>query len=170
MLPRKLKNMNLFVDGVSLIGEVESVTLPKLSRKTEAFRGGGMAGAAHTDMGLDDDALKAEFTVGGYSLEVMRQLGIAKIDGTALRFTGAFQRDDTGEVVAVEVVMRGRHQEADRGEYKVGDNSSTKISSHCTYYRESVNGQVVQEVDVLAMVHIVNGVDQLKEQRKALGI
>lgn len=170
MLPRKLKNMNLFVDGVSLIGEVESVTLPKLSRKTEAFRGGGMAGAGHIDMGLDDDALKAEWTIGGYSLEIMRQLGMPRIDGTALRFTGAFQRDDTGEVVAVEVVMRGRHQEADRGEYKVGDNSSTKVSTNCVYYRETVAGSVVQEIDVLGMIHIVNGVDILKEQRKALGI
>lgn len=170
MLPRMLKNMNLTVDGISYIGEIESVTPPKLSRKTEAFRSGGMAGAAHLDMGLDDDALKAEWSIGGYSQEVMKQIGIAKIDGVALRFTGALQRDDTGEVSSIEIIMRGRHQEVDRGEFKAGDKSSTKVSTHCIYYRETVDGVVVQEVDVLNMVHVVNGVDVLKEHRNALGI
>lgn len=169
MLPRILKNMNLTVDGISHIGETETVTPPKLSRKTEAWRGGGMAGAAHVDMGLDDDALKMEWTIGGYSKEVMTQIGIAKIDGTALRFSGAFQRDDTGQISTVEIVARGRHQEADRGEFKVGDKNSTKVSTNCVYYRETVDGVVVQEVDVLNMVHIVNGVDVLKEMRQAIG-
>lgn len=169
-LPRNLKNMNLFVDGRSYIGEVEAITLPKLSRKTEAWRAGGMAGAAHLDMGLDDDALKAEWSVGGYMKEVIAQMGVIAVDGVQLRFAGAFQRDDTGEIAAIEVVMRGRHKEVDRGEYKVGDKSGTKISTNCVYYKESMDGTVLTEIDVLNMIHIVNGVDILKEQRKALGI
>ena len=43
-LPRKLKNMNLFNQGRSYIGEVPSVTLPKLTRKLDEYRGGGMDG------------------------------------------------------------------------------------------------------------------------------
>jgi len=124
-LPAKLKNMALFVDGKSYVGEVESVTLPKLSRKTEAFRAGGLSGAAQIDMGLDDDALQMEWTIGGYALDALKQMGNANIDGVQLRFAGAFQRDDTGEIVPVEVVVRGRHKEIDRGEYKVADNSTT---------------------------------------------
>lgn len=169
-LPRKLKNMNLFVDGGSYIGEAEEVVLPKLSRKTEAYRGGGMAGAVHVDMGLDDDALKAEWTIGGYKMEILKQMKAVAADGVQLRFAGAFQRDDTGEVTAVEVVMRGRHQEVDRGTYKVGDNSTTKVSTNCVYYKETVNGAVVTEIDVLNMIHIVDGEDLLKAQRKALGL
>ena len=62
-LPRKLKYLNMFNDGLSYMGVVESVTLPKLTRKLENYRGGGMNGAAAIDLGLDDDALTVEWSV-----------------------------------------------------------------------------------------------------------
>lgn len=42
VLPRKLKYLNMFNDGLSYMGIVESVTLPKLTRKLEKYRGGGI--------------------------------------------------------------------------------------------------------------------------------
>ncbi|MGH8816438.1 MAG: phage major tail tube protein, partial [Achromobacter pestifer] len=119
-MPSKLKNMNLFNDGRSYIGVVSAVTAPKLNRKTEAWRGGGMGGAAKADFGLDDEALKMEWTIGGYTKQVLQQMGAVGVDGVQLRFAQAFQRDDTEEVDAVEIVVRGRHSEIDRGESKVG--------------------------------------------------
>lgn len=64
-MPRKLKYLNLFNDGLSYMGVVSSVTLPKLTRKLENYRGGGMNGSAPVDLGLDDDALSMEWTIGG---------------------------------------------------------------------------------------------------------
>ena len=43
-MPRKLKNLNLFNNGVTYIGQVGEVTPPKLARKLESWRGGGMDG------------------------------------------------------------------------------------------------------------------------------
>lgn len=40
-LPKKLKHLNLFNDGNSYLGVAKAVTLPKLGRKLEAYRGGG---------------------------------------------------------------------------------------------------------------------------------
>jgi P2 family phage contractile tail tube protein len=53
-LPRKLKHLNLFNDGNNWQGIVESLTLPKFTRKFEKYRGGGMPGAVDVDLGLDD--------------------------------------------------------------------------------------------------------------------
>ncbi|MGJ3745445.1 phage major tail tube protein, partial [Yersinia pseudotuberculosis] len=47
------------------MGIVSSITLPKLTRKLENYRGGGMNGAAPIDLGLDDDALAMEWAMGG---------------------------------------------------------------------------------------------------------
>ncbi len=33
--------------------------------------------------------------------------------------------------------MRGRHQEIDRGEQKVGEAGSFKVKSECVYYKKS---------------------------------
>ncbi len=64
-MPRKLKLMNVFLNGYSYQGVAKSVTLPKLTRKLENYRGAGMNGSAPVDLGLDDDALSMEWSLGG---------------------------------------------------------------------------------------------------------
>ncbi|EFI1440520.1 phage tail protein, partial [Escherichia coli] len=64
-MPRKLKYMNVFLNGYSYQGVATSVTLPKLTRKLENYRGAGMNGSAPVDLGLDDDALSMEWSLGG---------------------------------------------------------------------------------------------------------
>lgn len=169
-LPRKLKHLNLFGDGQNWLGVAEEFTPAKLTRKFEKYRGGGMPGAADIDMGLDDDALAVEFTLGGYESQLIKQMSTSKIDGVMLRFAGSFQRDDTGEVQPVEIVCRGRYKELDRGTYKVGDNSQTKASMTCTYYKETAGGEVLIEIDTVNSIEIINGVDMMAAHRKAIGI
>ncbi|MEM8060257.1 phage major tail tube protein [Morganella morganii subsp. sibonii] len=169
-LPHKLKNMNLFFDGDNWQGKAEEITLPKLTRKLEAYRAGGMNGAAHVDFGLEDDALGMEITLGGMEAQIYKQWGIANIDGVPLRFAGAYQRDDTGEVTACEVVVRGRLSEIDPGSAKQGDNTQVKFSFKPTYYRLVWNGADLIEIDVVNMVEKVDGVDRLSEQRAAIGL
>lgn len=86
-LPRKLKHLNLFNDGNNWQGIVESLTLPKFTRKYEKYRGGGMPGAVDVDLGLDDSALDTEFSIGGTELLLFKQMGKATVDGIQLRFT-----------------------------------------------------------------------------------
>lgn len=167
-LPKKLKYLNLFNDGNSYLGVVSSLTLPKLTRKLENYRGGGMSGSVSVDFGLDDDALALEWTLGGMDELVLQQWGSTA--DIPLRFAGSFQRDDTGDISAVEVVMRGRHKEFDFGEYKQGENTETKISTQCTYFKLTIDGKELIEVDTVNMVEIVNGVDRLAEHRSALGL
>ncbi|MNV25892.1 Phage tail tube protein FII [compost metagenome] len=169
-MPSKLKQMNIFNDGQSYIGIATAVTQPKLSRKMEAFRAGGMLGAAKADFGLDDDALKMEWTVGGYVKQILQQFGAVGVDGVQLRFAAAYQRDDTEEVDAVEIVVRGRHSEIDRGESKVGDDTEWKISTECTYYKETLNGETLFEIDVFNLVYMVAGIDKTEALRRAIGM
>lgn len=169
-LPKKLKHMNLFNDGNSYVGQVASVTLPTLTRKLEAWRGGGMEGPVKADLGHGDDGLQLEWTLGGWDLTSLRQFGAVKVDGVMLRFAGSVQRDDTGEVSAVEVVARGRHEEIDFGDAKSGEDTEHKINTALTYYKLSVDGEVLIEIDLLNFVYIVDGDDLLAEHRKAIGL
>lgn len=169
-LPAKLKHLNFFNEGQSYIGESESFTRPKLTRKMEAFRGGGMAGAAKVDHGLDDDALTVEWTVGGYAQQAIKQMGITEVGGVLLRFVGSLQRDDTGTVSAVEIVVRGRHSEIDTGEYKTGEDSNTKITTECVYYKETLDGEVLCEIDTMNGIENFGGVDRMAEHRRAIGM
>ncbi|WP_058910985.1 phage major tail tube protein [Entomohabitans teleogrylli] len=170
-LPRKLKYMNLFYDGVSFMGVAQSVTLPKLTRKLENYRGAGMNGSAPVDLGLDDDALSMEFSVGGFPDEAIWSLyGAVGVDAVPLRFAGSYQRDDTGETIPVEVVMRGRQKEVDTGEGKQGEDTESKIPVICTYYKLTMNGKVMVEIDTVNMVENVNGNNRLEQHRRNIGL
>ncbi|MEW6166052.1 MAG: phage major tail tube protein [Pseudomonadota bacterium] len=168
MLPSKLKNFNLFNDGESYMGLVEEIKLPKLKRKMEEFRGGGMNGPAKIDLG--QEAMEMELTCGGLMQGVLAQYGICKADGVMLRFAGAYQRDDTCAVEAVEIIVRGRHEEIDPGDAKGGEGGKFVVKSTLTYYKLSIAGQEVIEIDLLNFVEKVKGKDVLADQRKAIGL
>lgn len=167
-LPNALKNFNVFADGISLMGQVEEIALPKLARKMDTFQGGGMI--APVDIDLGNEKMEMEITCAGWLREAIKQYGLAQAAGGMWRFAGAYQDDSTGTYSAVEIVTRGRFAEIDRGSAKMGDKSMTKMKASLTYYKESVDGEVKIEIDALNTIFIVNGVDRLAEQRKAIGL
>lgn len=166
--PKKLKNLNLFHNGTSFLGQVATVTLPVLARTMEDYRGGGMDGAVKVDLG--QEPIDMEWSCGGFMSEVLDAYGVTTADGVMLRFAGAYQDDQSGQVHAVEIVVRGRHAEIDPGEAKAGEDTEFNVNTACSYYKLTVNGQVKIEIDLLGFVFIVNGIDRLAEQRKALGL
>lgn len=169
-LPSKLKNMLFFNDGNHYMGKAKAVTLPVLGRKMEGFRGAGMNGPAKADLGFSDDGLQLEWTLGGLDLTVLKQFGAVGAAAFGMRFAGAYQRDDTGAVSSVQVVMRGRHETIDMGEATPGEDTEHKITSTLTYYRLTIDNVDVIEIDFLNFIEKVNGVDMLAEQRRAIGL
>ncbi|MEN5255246.1 phage major tail tube protein [Pseudomonas protegens] len=169
-MPRKLKNLNLFNDGNSYLGVVKSVTLPPLGRKMESYRGGGMNGSVKADLGFSDDGIQFEWKTGGLDLIALRQFGSVNASGIMLRFSGAFQQDDTGDVSTVEVVVRGRHETIEMGDASPGEDTEHSITTTCSYYKLTVDNEDIIEIDLLNFIEKVNGVDMLEKQRNAIGI
>lgn len=167
-LPRKLKNFNLFVVGLSYAGLVPEITLPKLSRKTEDYRAGGMGGPIKSLQGLE--ALEMQWTLAGYDFTALAQWGSQSVGGLLLRFAGALQSEDSGAISSVEVVMRGAHTEVDFGAAKAGDKTEIKISTALSYYKLSLNNLPLIEIDVVNLIERVGGVDLAVDERAAIGL
>lgn len=167
-LPRKLKNMNLFNDGISYVGEVQQVDLPELSRKMEEWRGGGMNGPIKTDQGME--ALTLSWTCGGLMEDALKQFGVTTHDAVLLRFAGAYQRDDSATVDAVEITARGRHSKIEPGTAQPGENSEFKVTSELSYFKLTINNDDVIEIDLINMIEKVDGEDRLADQRSAIGL
>lgn len=169
-MPRKLKNLNLFNDGNSYLGLVKSLTLPSLGRKMEGYRGGGMNGPVKADLGMSDDGIQFEWKTGGLDLISLRQFGAVSANSVALRFSGPYQQDDTGEVSNVEIVVRGRHETIEMGDAQPGEDTEHSMTTTCSYYKLTVDGEEIIEIDLLNFVEKVNGVDMLEKHRTAMGI
>ncbi|WP_038343011.1 phage major tail tube protein [Acinetobacter sp. A47] len=168
-LPKKLKMMDLFNEGNSYLGQTGEVTLPKLGRKLEEWRGGGMNGNVKWDAGLADDMTEFTFKLGGLDPLVISQYGAATVSAIGLRFAGSYQRDDTGETSALEMVVRGRFEEIDFGNSKAGDDTEQTMKFIWSYYKLTIDGKVLVEIDIPLGIEMVNGVDRNAQHRKNIG-
>lgn len=167
-LPSKLKAFNLFQNGENFVGKIAEITLPKLTRKMEDYQGGGMGGPIKIDFG--QEAIQMEWTAGGFLKSVLQQYGALKHDGVLLRFAGAYQAEDSETPDAVEIVVRGRHTEIDPGTAKAKEDTSFKVTTAASYYKLSVNGEDIIEIDFVNMIEKINGNDLLQALRTAIGL
>lgn len=161
------KNLNLFVDGRGMAGQVEEVTPPKLVLKTEEFRAGGMDVPIELTMGMEK--LEAEFSLISYDRNVLALFGVAEGQFVPFVLRKALESYD-GDVTPVVITMRGKIKQIDTGTVKPGEKASLKVSVALNYYKQEHGGDVLYEIDVENMVRVVNGVDALAAQRAALGI
>ena len=170
MLPKKLKNFNLFANGENFVGKVDEITLPNLERKMEEMRPGGFNAPVDTDMGMNK--LTSSFKLHEMAASVLRQFGVSSVDGVPLRFLGAAVSDGGNTTTdAIEIVMRGRYSglELPSG-YKAGEAGMLTCNVSLAYFKYVVNGETLVEIDVINMIEIIGGEDRLAQQRAALGI
>ena len=161
-----LKNFSLFVDGRGYAGKAEEVTPPKLTIKTEEFRGGGMDTPASIDMGMEK--LEASFSIVEFDPDVLRQFGLVSGNNVQVTLRGALVDDHNTTPMVIS--LRGMFTEVDMGNFKAGDLSTMKCTIACRYYSLDIGGQKVIEIDVDNMVRNINGTDVLAEMRSALGV
>lgn len=167
-LPRDTKAWNIFVEGRGYAGEASEVTPPKLTRKMEGFRAGGMDAPIKLDLGQEE--MQGTIKIRGDSPELLRKWGLATHDGLGIRLRRAVKSDSGNQVQAIEEVWRGRFGEIDQGSYTGGEANEKTYTVELSYYRHSVDGQTITEIDIVNMICIVDGVDVLQAQRDALGI
>lgn len=167
-LPRTLKDMMLFNEGLNYQGDAKTVSLPNLTRKMEEYRGAGMSAPLSMDMGME--ALELSFTCGGPMRDILRQWGTPTVDGVYRRFVGNYQKDDTGGVDHIEVIVRGRDSEIEMGDQETGEPSEFNTTMALAYYKLVWNGRTEIEIDPINMIEIVGGIDRLAERRALLGI
>lgn len=84
--------------------------------------------------------------------------------------TGSYESDETGEVIPVEIVVRGRHKTISMGEASKGDNNQIQTTTTVSYYKLTVDGEVLIERDVPGYVFKVRGEDMYAKRRQALGV
>lgn len=162
-----LKNLNLIVDGRGYAGQIDDFSPPDLTMVTEEYRAGGMDAPVDISMGME--GLKTSFNLIAYDRDVLNLFGVA--EGNLVQFTarGALESFD-GTRTTVIHNMRGKIVSISRGSWAPGKKPQLGINMSLTYYKEEHGGQVTHEIDIENFKRVVNGTDQLAEERSALGI
>ncbi len=176
-----LKNFNLLINGGPYAGRVEELTLPKLTLKTEEFRGGGMDMPIEIDMGMEK--MECDFTLIDYDTEVLKFFGLAP-DGfsatsngnrtpepgtVTLNFMGVEQDQTNGQVNSIKIVVDGIWKEVDMGPWKAGEKATMKVQVACRYYEYIANKETIIKIDIDNMIRQIGNDDQLQKIREGLG-
>ncbi|WP_027390862.1 phage major tail tube protein [Chrysiogenes arsenatis] len=167
MLDHILRNFSLFIDGRGYAGNVDELTPPKLTMKTEEFRGGGMDAPVDIEFGMEK--LECEFTLSKYDKDVLKQFGLAPGTTTPLTMRGSVESED-GDKQPVVINLVGKVREIDQGNWKAGEKATLKVMVSVRAYKYTHSGEVIHDIDILAMRRIIGGVDQMAATRANIGL
>lgn len=165
MLPKLLRNFGVFIDGRGYIGRADEVELPKLTIKTEEYRGGGMDLPVEIDLGMEK--LECNITLPEIDPDAVKLLGLYRGD-VAVTLRGALRRQGE-EAVPCVVKLTGGFKEIDAGSWQAGEKAQTKHAFAANLYTLEIDGEEMVHIDVINMIRRIGGVDQMESIRAAIG-
>ena len=145
---------------------VVDITRPKIARKTEDYTPGGAMMEMTVVHGFEK--MELEITSKGYDADMLRSM-TSSIGGKLIRYQGALQEEDGGDYRELKGEARGRIIEADPGSDKQGEGGEHKFKIALVYWKETLDGEPIVEIDVLGNKAAFGGKDERAGLRRALG-
>jgi len=166
---KQITNANVYIDGNSFLGKTEEIKMPDVVVTMTEHKALGLVGKIELPSGLD----KMESTIKWNSLypDVLKKAAnpFTAVQLQARASLETYTGQGRTEQVPVVVYMTGTFKKFPMGNYKQHDNVEAETSLSVTYIRLNVDGKDVVEVDVLANIYKLNGVDLLEKYRTNIG-
>ncbi len=164
-----LNNANIYIDGNSLLGRAEEFKLPTVKFKMAEHKAVGMVGAIKLPSGFE--ALEGEIKWNSFYPEVWAKL-LDPYTSVQLQARGSLETyNSQGRQAQVPYVvfLTCSFYEVPAGDFKQNDKAEFQSKFYATYIKQVVDGKDVLEVDAMANIYKVNGVDKLDLYRTNIG-
>jgi P2 family phage contractile tail tube protein len=164
-----LNNANIYIDGNSLLGQAEEFKLPTVKFKMADHKAVGMVGTIKLPSGFD--ALEGEIKWNSFYREVWNKL-LDPYTAIQLQARGSLETyNSQGRQAQVPYVvfLTCSFSEVPMGDFKQNDKAEFQSKFTATYIKQTVDGNDVLEVDAMANIYKVNGVDKLDLYRTNIG-
>lgn len=166
----KLINFEVFIAGGRKLGMAD-VQLPAIEYKTATLSGAGVGGEIEMPTPGQTGSMELEINWRTINDDNAALLAMKAHD---LEIRGVNENYDagTGELIAeaIKVNVRTLPKKGELGSLKPAEHTDTKSTLEIIYLKESINDKRVVEIDKLAYIHFVNGVDYMESIRKGLGL
>lgn len=162
-----LKNCNLHVDGYGLAGRVLEFDPPSGNMKTEEYRAAGMPAPVEIEMGFEKQ--EAKFVLGGFIKETLKLYGLSTGQNKSLTMRGTLV-DGDGTKHSIRVQMQGKIKVFNPGTFKPGEMAKFEHGvaiDECKWYHDE---ELIHHLAPAKAIWIVDGVDQMEQERKNLGL
>lgn len=162
-----LKNWAIWVSGVGKAGNAKEYSPPKLAIKTVDFQAGDMDMSVPVDDGMEP--MEASFSIFGIDPLVLPLFGLQKNKKPTVTVRSTYT-DLSGQTSELVEELRGMITSIERDSQDSGSQreKAMKTVMKLTYYKVSLSGVVLIEIDPINGVRKLGGVDMLEGIRAAM--
>lgn len=165
----RVTNANIYMDGFSYLGRAENVDLPEVVYKFTEHKALGMVGTSEFFAGIEK--MEGSIKWNSFYQEVMMKVGNPTKTVQLQARSSLETYNSQGRVLELPVVtfLTVAFKTLPAGKYKQHDNVELDSKFTAYYVKQVVGGINVVEIDVLANIAKVNGVDILANYRANIG-
>jgi P2 family phage contractile tail tube protein len=165
----RVTNANVYLDGNSMLGKAEEIKLPDIVVKMVEHKALGMVGTLELPSGFDK--LEGDIKWTSFYRQVMSKMAnpfkfVSLQVRSNVEVYGANGRTQELPLVTFLTVQ---FKKSPLGSFKGHENVDIPTSFSCTYIKQVFDGQDVLELDVLANIYKVDGIDILANYRANIG-
>ncbi|WP_303226018.1 phage major tail tube protein [uncultured Acidaminococcus sp.] len=170
-VPQKLINYAIHNSDLGDFLGLADVTLPKLDAMTSTVSGAGIGG--EVDEPTIGHFKSMELTL-NWRTHTRQNVLLSNMKNYNLDIRAAEQYLDAGAGSyghnAIKVLVRGTPKTTDLGKLSINSTADNNTVLELNYIKITIDDKEVLEIDKYNMKYVVNGVDQLSDVRRALGI
>ena len=162
-----MQAFTVYVDGFGKAGSGEKAALPKLKKKMEKFRGGGMLAEREVAMGYE--MFEHSCSLSAFDPQVLKKGGhFSGNKDFAYSLRGYLDGDQNAQHTLI-CQMRGEIKELDMGEWEGGKKAMLKYTCALVAVKLQIDSVTLWDIDIENGVYAVNGTDPYRAIGAALG-
>ena len=165
----RITNANLYLAGNNLLGRAEEVKLPDVSMIMQEHKALGMVGKVELPAGFDK--LEGEIKWNSFYRDAMLAAGnpykalTLQCRSNVQRYGSQGMIDEVPLVTFLTIMFKKNPL----GSFKQHQNAEFTSGFTCTYIKQVMDGEELLELDYLANIFRVGGVDMLTDYRANIG-
>lgn len=165
----RLTNANVYIDGKSFLGKAEEVSLPTIKHKMSEHKALGMVGMMEFFAGIEK--MEAKIKWNSFYPDALKKMAdpTTSMQLQVRASLEGYSAQGRVEQLPVVCFLTVTAKDFPMGNYKQHDNVEAETNLNVTYCRLEINRESIVEIDVLANIYKVNGVDILAQYRANIG-
>ena len=164
-----ITNANIYLNGTSLLGRAEEIKMPDITAMMTERKALGMVGKIELPTGFDklEGEIKWNSLYEDAAVVTANPFTSVSLQcRSSIETFGSQGRIDEQTMVTYLTVMFKKNP---LGTFKQHENAEFSSSFTCTYIKQVLDGEELLELDYLANIFRVGGVDQLTDYRINIG-
>lgn len=166
---KRVTNANVYVNGTSLLGQVDEITLPNIKTIMAEHKALGMVGKLEFPSGVDKLEAKIKWnsfyeTALGAAANPFQYVNLQVRADRMTWDSGGNSGED-----AVVCYITASYKDFPMGSFKQHENVELESTLNVVYLKLEIAGAPIVEFDALSNIYKVNGIDILSQYRANIG-